>query len=371
MIHCAKLAGHENLGRQPETSAERPISKSPTVFARSVRKIAAAVEPRGNARHLLRAVGLDREALRDPALRIPYADLMMLSELGARITKDVAFGLHVGESVEQNSYGIVGYSVVSSATLGEALRTLQRYLPIWTNVGSFKLDVDRSVAHFQWKFSDTSLPEPRHDVEMTMATVAGFNRLSRGADWTPREVWFEHAKPKDVSEHARIFRAPVRFGMPVNSLLLDGRLLGLPLTGASPMAHQIITEAAEQLLAVPPGAANLTQSLLSFIRQRLCSGDFGLQDASRHLGVSRRTLQRRLREDSSSHRLLVEQARRDLSRCLLLGAQATATEAAYALGFSDPAAFHHAFQRWHGMPPQAYRDANMRHRGFSSVGRGF
>jgi AraC-like DNA-binding protein len=145
--------------------------------------------------------------------------------------------------------------------------------------------------------------------------------------------------------------------MPVNSLLLDSSVLDLPLLGANPVAHQVITQAAEQLLAMDPGKLNLTQSVLSFIRHRLCSGDFGLQDASRHLSLSRRTLQRKLRAESSSHRLLVEQARRDLSRCLLLGAQATATEAAYALGFSDPTAFHHAFQRWHGMPPQAYREA--------------
>jgi len=337
-----------------------PIFRSPTVFARSVRKIADAVAPRGNARHLLKAVGLDRESLRDPLLRIPYADMMLLSELAARMTKDVAFGLHVGEQVEQNSYGIIGYSVVSSANLGEALRTLERYLPIWTDVGAFKLDVEGSVAHFQWKYSNSSLPEPRHDVETTMATVVRFNRLSGGAEWKPREVWFAHAKPKDVSEHARIFRAPVRFGMPVNALLLDSSLLDIPLKGANPVAHQVITEVAEQLLATDPGNANLTQDVLSFIRQRLCSGDFGLQDASRHLGLSRRNLQRKLRQESSSHRLLVEQARRDLSRCLLLGSQATATEAAYALGFSDPTAFHHAFQRWHGMPPQAYRDAKIR-----------
>ena len=154
-----------------------PISRSPTVFARSVRKIADAVAPRGNARHLLKAVGLDRDALRDPHLRIPYADMMMLSELASRMTRDVAFGLHVGDHVEQTSYGIVGYSVISSATLGEALRSLERYLPIWTNVGAFKLDVEPTVAHFQWKYSDGSLPEPRHDVEMTMAAIARFNRL--------------------------------------------------------------------------------------------------------------------------------------------------------------------------------------------------
>lgn len=345
----------ERIHKAPRSG---PISGSPTVFARSVRKIADAVTPRGNARHLLEAVGLDQQALRDPLLRIPYADMMMLSELASRMTKDVAFGLHVGEQVEQNSYGIVGCSVVTSATLGEALRSLQRYLPIWTNVGAFKLNVEQSVAHFQWKYWEDSLPEPRHDIEMTMAAVARFNRLSDGPAWKPREVWFAHAKPKDVSEHARIFRAPVRFGMPVNSLLLDRGLLDLPMRAANSVAHQVITAAADQLLTTGSGKANLTQSVLSFIRQRLCSGDFNLQDASRHLGLSRRTLQRKLRQESSSHRRLIEQARQELSRYLLVGTRATVTETAYALGFAEPSAYHHAFQKWYGTAPQVYRRAH-------------
>jgi AraC-like DNA-binding protein len=335
------------------------MPNAPTVFARSVRKIAAAMAPYGNARHLLKAVGLDREAIHDPVLRIPYSDMMMLSELAARMTKDGAFGLHVGEWVEQHSYGIVGYSVTTSSTLGESLRSLVRYLPIWTNVGTFQLDLEGSVAHFQWKYSNGSLPEPRHDCEMSMATVARFNRQSSGAQWKPREVWFQHKKPRDVSEHARIFRAPVRFGMPANVLLLDSGLLGVPLRGANPFAHQVITEAAERFLAMAPSQASLTQSLLSFIRQRLSSGEFTLEDASRHLGLSRRTLQRKLRQESSSHRRLVQQARRDLSRWLLLCTDATVTEAAYALGYSDPSAFHHAFHMWHGTPPRFYRHAQI------------
>lgn len=73
--------------------------------------------------------------------------MMLLTELAARMTKDTAFGLHVGERVEQHSYGLVGYSVITSSTLGEALRCLVRYLPIWTNVGTFRLDVEGSLAH--------------------------------------------------------------------------------------------------------------------------------------------------------------------------------------------------------------------------------
>src|SRR3984885_14886063 len=330
------------------------MSNVSTVFAISARKIANAVAPRANTEHLLRSVSLDRDALEDSSLRIPYADMMLLSEHAARMTKDSAFGLHVGEHVDHKEYGVVGYSVTTSATLGQALRNLVRYLPIWTNVGVFKLDIEGSVAHFQWEYSDPSLPEPRHDCEMSMATVGQFNRLTINSFWAPREVWFRHAKPRDTSEHARIFRAPVRFGMPTNALLLDSRLLDTPLRTAQPHLHRAITKSAEQFLAMASGEASFSQSVLSFVRQRLNSGDFDLDSAARHFGVSRRTLQRKLRQADISHRSLVQQARRHLSQHLLLDAGMTATETAYALGYSEPSVFHRAFQKWHGMPPGAF-----------------
>jgi AraC-like DNA-binding protein len=327
----------------------------PTVFARSVRKVVNAAAPRGNTHHLLRTVGLEHEAITDPALRIPYADMMLLSEHAAHMTRDPAFGLHVGERVEMREYGVVGQSVITSATLGEALRCQVRYLPAWTNVGFFRLDIDGPVAHFQWEYSRVSLPDSRHDCETSMATVVGLNRLCSGARWTPREVWFQHAKPKDTGEHARIFRAPVRFGMPSNALLLDRTLLDVPLKTARPSEHRAACAAAERLLATAREAASFSQSVISLVRQQLAVGSVEEQDVARRMGVSRRTLQRKLMQESSSFRQLVRQARQDLSEYLLLGTNATATETAYALGFSEPSVFHRAFSRWHGIPPQAYR----------------
>jgi AraC-like DNA-binding protein len=330
------------------------MSNVPTVFARSVRKIADAVAPKANGRHLLRTVGLDREAIDNPSLRIPYADMMMLAEHAARMTKDTAFGLHVGERVEQHEYGLVGRAVVTSSTLGQALRSLVRYLPIWTNVGVFKLDVDGPVAHFQWEYTNSSLPEPRHDCETTMATVARFNRFCSGRGWIPREVWFRHPKPKDTTEHDRIFRAPARFGMAANALLLDAESLKVPLRTAQPTLHLEALDTAEKLLAKACEGASFSQGVLSFIRQQLSRGDFDLDSAARHLCVSRRTLQRKLKEESSSYRHLVQQARQDLAE-YLLGTGITATETASALGFSESCAFHHAFHKWHGVPPGAPR----------------
>jgi AraC-like DNA-binding protein len=327
----------------------------PTVFARSVRKIADAVAVRGDARNLLRTIGLDRDTIDDPELRIPYADMMMLSEHAARMTKDAAFGLHVGERVKVQSYGIVGYSIVTSSTVEEALCSQVRYLPIWTNVGNFKFEVNGPVAHFQWEYSAVSLPEPNHDCEQTMATVAQFLRALTAADWKPSEVWFRHRKPKDTSEHVRIFRAPTHFGMPTNALIFESSFLARPIRTANPYAHRAITAVAEQLVARAPEAQTFSQAALSLIRQGMSSGDFGLDEISRCLGTSRRTLQRRLRQESSSHRELLQKARQDVSQFLLSSTNVTTVEAAYALGFSEPSAFYHTFQEWFGISPRSYR----------------
>lgn len=273
------------------------------------------------------------------------------------MTKDSAFGLHVGEAERPESYGIVGHSILTSSTLEQALRSQVRYLPIWTNVGNFKLSVEPHVAHFQWDYSAASLPESPHDCEMSMATVAQFIRLLTSPNWKPREVWFQHVRPKDTAEHARIFRAPIRFRAPTNALLFDNRLLSAPIRSANPHAHEVITAAAEQLLARGSDAPCFSQIVLSLIRQKMNSADFGLDAVSGHLGMSRRTLQRRLRRESCSHRELVQLARQELSRFLLSSTEATTVEATYALGFSEPSAFYHTFQEWFGTSPGGYRRA--------------
>jgi AraC-like DNA-binding protein len=331
------------------------MSSVPMVFARSVRKISDAAAPHGDTRLLLRTIGLDREAFDEPDMRIPYADMMTLSEHAARMTKDAAFGLHVGEAEKPGSYGIVGHSILTSSTVGEALRCQTRYLPIWTNVGNFKLSAEPHIARFQWDYSTASLPESQHDCEISIATVTQFIRLLTSPNWKPREVWFQHRKPKDTTEHARIFGAPICFRAPTNAILFDSRLLSAPTRSANPDAHEVITAAAEELLERGPSAQSFSRIVLSLIRQKMSSADFGLDAVAGQLDMSRRTLQRRLRRESCSHRKLVQQARQELSRFLLSSTSVTTVEAAYALGFSEPSAFYHTFQEWFGISPGAYR----------------
>ncbi len=348
---------------RPDFQDERPprvnrVPNVPTVTARSLAKIASCAASAGNTDRLLKTVGLDREIIAHSDIRVPSADMMMLSEHASRMTRDSAFGLHVGERTTEREYGLMGGLLVTSSNLREALECLARYLPVWTNVGAFSLEIEGPVAHFQWEYARTSLPDARHDCEMSMATVMRLNRLTSQEHWWPKEVWFQHAKPKDTSEHARIFRAPVRFGMPANALILDRRALDLLLKTARPVSHRLLTKAAQQLLAEAGSSLSVSQSAASFIRQNLGNGPFELEAAARALGLSSRSLQRMLRQESTSYRDLVQQARCNLSEYLLLESGITSTAAAHALGYSEHSVFHRAFKKWHGKTPGNYRDSS-------------
>jgi AraC-like DNA-binding protein len=352
MTFCANSPRQDLQDKRPPRVSGVPIV--PTVAARSLRKIASCAASAKNADRLLKTVGLDRETIAHSDIRVPFVDMMMMSEHASRMTRDSAFGLHVGERTPESEYGLMGDLLVTSSTLREALECLARYLPVWTNVGAFSLEIEEPVAHFQWEYAPTSLPDARHDCEMSMATVMRLNRLTSQERWWPKEVWFQHAKPKDTSEHARIFRAPVRFGMPANALILDRRALDLLLGTARPVTHRLLTKAAQQLLAEAGCGLSVSQSAASFIRQNLGNGPIELEAAARALGLSRRSLQRMLQQESTSYRYLVQQARRNLSEYLLLESGITSTAAAHALGYSEHSVFHRAFKKWHGETPGDY-----------------
>jgi len=352
MTFCAKPSQREPSEAAGQSNGTATV---PTVTAQSVAKLANWVAASGNADRLLRTIGLDQEAVANPGVRIPYADMMLLSERAAIMTRDAAFGLHVGERVPESEYGLIGTLMLTSAGLQAALRCLIRYLPIWTNVGVFKLELEGAIAHFQWEYSRASLPSPRQDCELSMASVMRLNRLTAKERWWPREVWFQHAKPKDTSEHARIFRAPVRFGMPANALLIDRRVLELPFKMALPRPHDLASEAAEHRLRQVAGDVEVSRQVASFIRHHLGHGQVGLEAAAHALGFSRRNLQRRLREESSSYRQLMQQVRRDIAEYLLLDTETTSTATAQALGYSEHSVFHRSFRKWHGEAPGVYR----------------
>jgi AraC-like DNA-binding protein len=104
-----------------------------------------------------------------------------------------------------------------------------------------------------------------------------------------------------------------------------------------------------------PHQDSLTRQVRGLLTEALKAGDPRLETLSQRLGLSARTLQRRLREEGTSHQDLLDEVRSELSRRYLLEPELAICEVAYLLGFSEPSAFHRAFRRWTGVTPKAFR----------------
>lgn len=332
------------------------MNRVPTIQAKAVEKIARAAAAHGvTAESLYRAVGLNPSVLNDPDERIPFAQIVSLYEKAASLTGDDAFGLHIGEHVDPKAFDVLGYSVINSPTFGEALDRVVRYNFTWTNGSCFVVEKTSKVTRVVYTYLDESITERRQDAEMTLAAIVVLGRRVTDTDWSPNEVSFQHARPRDTSEHERIFRCPIRFGAPANEFLFDSSHLRLAIVKADPGLCAVLDRHAEELLTRYPREDTLIERSRTIIKSELNGGDASLERVSEQLGMSGRTLQRKLHDHGTSHQELLDQMRKDLAMRYLREPEMAICEVAYLLGFSESSALHRAFKRWTGMTPSEFR----------------
>ena len=332
------------------------MTSVPTIQAKAVEKIVRAAVARGvDAGALYQAAKVNPEGLNDPDRRIPFAQVVALYEHGARLARDDAFGLHVGETVDPKAFDVLGYSVINSSTLGEAYDRAVRYNFIWTNGSYFVIGTKPPLTKIVYSYADESITQRRHDVEMTFAALASLSRNVTNSHVSPARITFQHDRPRNTKEHQRIFRCPVEFNASSNQYFIETASLGLPIVKADPGLCAVLDRHAEALIAKYPRHETLIEQVRTMIKDELSGGNASLDRIADALSMSGRTLQRKLREHKTSHQELLDQMRKDLAMRYLEEPEMAICEVAYLLGFSESSALHRAFKRWTGQTPSEFR----------------
>jgi AraC-like DNA-binding protein len=308
---------------------------------------------------LLAHAQLGPEVLSQRDQRVAASAYLTLLGEGVRLTGDQCLGLHLGESVRPGYYGVLGYLIMSCATLADALHRQARYASLVGNLGLVVLDDEPArpgcealVAH-SWQ--PLLAQQQRQLSEETLAGWVSFGRWISGLDIAPTEVRFQHSAPADTSEHARIFRCPVLFDQPDNALIFPKRLLAVPLNQADAQVRGMLDAYADRLLAeLNRGNSVLDRARLELARQLPEQGP-DLEAIAVALALSPRTLQRRLREAGLSFSQLVDETRQQLVLHYLRDPALELAEIAFLVGFSEPGSLARAFRRWTGASPGEYR----------------
>ncbi|HEX6738182.1 MAG TPA: helix-turn-helix domain-containing protein, partial [Vicinamibacteria bacterium] len=166
---------------------------------------------------------------------------------------------------------------------------------------------------------------------------------------------FRHARPADAREHARLFEAPLRFSQPENALVFDEAVLAARVRDADPWLLPIVEDHLRQQIAGPPPAASWPQAVRDLVARSVAEGQATVRAISRGLGLSVRTFQRRLAEHGLVFKQILDEVRHELALRYLGEAEATLTDVALRLGYSELSAFDRAFRRWTGGSPLEHR----------------
>ncbi|MET0385542.1 MAG: AraC family transcriptional regulator [Polyangiales bacterium] len=298
-------------------------------------------------------VSFDLEKL-DPDERMPIATLHELLRGAIELTGDHDIGLKAAREIAPGDHGALEYSVRSAATWREACECVGRYMRLVNDDLQFSLRTEGDRAHIQLDSSQV-LPRTVADFQS-----AAFHICARFL-WPENvpvesEVYFVHPRPPNIEEYSTTFGgASLRFEAPWNGFVVPLAYLDQPLESADPKLHALIRQHAEALLAELPRAKTVTESVRELISKALAGGPPTVQSIAQKLTMSPRTLSRRLEQENTTFKQVVEDMRQRMALRYVAFSDVPLAEIAYLLGFSQSAAFHRAFKRWTRQTPLEYR----------------
>ncbi|MFO0726723.1 MAG: AraC family transcriptional regulator [Myxococcota bacterium] len=306
---------------------------------------------------LLDSLGLAEEHLCDLEARVPAQALMVLSERLAAETGDPLFGLRVAEQADAAAFGVLGFALRSSSTLGEALERVIRFASVLNETTEMRLERagDRATI-----YDGPTPPQawPRAYAEQAMGHFLVLARRWSGTQICPIEVGFQHQVPAELERALeRFFGCPVYSDQPTNRIVFPRAALQLGFRQAEPalaeyLERQLLTARAS-LRDSPAGLRAVRAEIARQLRKSAPT----LAGVARALSLSRRTLQRRLQGQASSFDQLLDTVRRELALGAIRRPEVTVEELSDLCRYNDPRAFRRAFRRWTGRTPQAYLQA--------------
>lgn len=302
---------------------------------------------------LFEGLGLDEEALADPSARISVGVVEELVERGRALTGEVGIGVHLGLEMQVSSHGYLGFAAMAASTVGEAMRLAERFAPTRTDALSLRLVNEEDGASCLVVEELASLGRARDAI--LLALLIGIDRI--GCALTGRALTghaeLALARPSYWDRFESMAGDRVRFDCPRHRLVFDRAILDVPLVMADPSALRLARTQCEQELERIGGPGVLARVRALFDRGE--SGYLTAPQAARSLGVSERTLKRRLGEEGTDYSTLVDEHRHTRALSLLGSTEPPVEVVAERLGYSDVANFTRAFRRWTGMTPVAYR----------------
>lgn len=302
---------------------------------------------------LWRATDLTPQMIADPEARVSPAQFCIAWAEATRLAKDPALALRIAELMPQGAFGIVEYVCRSAPTLREALAQWVRYLGILDDAVEVAL-VDAAEGLSLRVVVESEAPAPASH-ELCFALVLLNARRMTKQTLEPVAVRFTHPLPSgQAARYRAFFGAKVEFGAKRTELVFAKSDAHTPLTTADASLLAILLPTAERKRERTSKDPPLVDQVRRVLSSALSNDDAQLSGVAKRLGITARSLQRRLQDEGASFQTLRDETRKTLANRYLAEGLSLA-EISFLLGFSEPSAFFRAFKRWTGKTPIEHR----------------
>jgi len=304
-------------------------------------------------RALLTRHGLSGGGIGDPNARMDLKDYLEFFEDAAATFEDPVLGARVGAALRPGDLWPMGLLMMQASSIGSALGYYARYGPAFQTATSFSVQgsPEELVCSYQVHAEIKPRTLLRQDAEFTLACICSQIRTAFDTDWHPREVHLEHSSNGHESNLRRIFGAPVLFGQARNCIIVDRE--------EAERVHRVedrdfistLNHHMASVIANSQRDVSASDQVRALVSVRLGLSSVDVTALASELGVTARTLQRRLAEEGTSLRTVLQAYREKMAEAYLAQGNMSIEEISATLGYAESTAFSRAFKTWTGSSP--------------------
>lgn len=306
---------------------------------------------------LLRRSGLPANLFEQDKIYVTTAEIFAIWRAVEEMSPEPGFGLRLGTELRFERSHPLAIAGVCSRSFGDALQRLARYKQL-TCPEEIRVQRKEQETSVEFFFLEAKETEPDIMVDVGLSWI--LNVARRGSDGEIKPLRLDLIRPTKYRELLEgHFGCGVRFKADRNALVFRSSDLDRPFVTHN---EELVTLIAAQLDS-ELGSRNTRKDAGELVKQTLRRSLAGkrptVQDVAQELGLSVRTLQRRLSESKVTFQELLEDVRRELAHVYLQQATVEFNEVAFLLGYEDTNSFFRAFQDWEGVSPTVWRTRNV------------
>ncbi|GAA6157320.1 AraC family transcriptional regulator [Pyruvatibacter sp.] len=282
-----------------------------------------------------------------------YFDLIDL--VRSRVPDDFVLVEAFATAIGVDHIGALGLAMKTAPTLRDSLGRIERYFRLVTDTATYRLDESGNPVLLRFEARTGEHPALDLRTECALASLVRNMGAFVEGDLVLEHVSFRHSPRTNPDRYVATFGCPVRFDADKDAIAMQPATLSLPNRLGDVSISEFLTNHLETEIGPLREDTPIRTTLMHRLKRALSSGIPQAADVARDMGLSERTLYRRLSDEGITFREVLVEAQSTLAQELLRDSNSSIAEIAFLTGFSEQSSFTRAFKRWAGQAPAQFR----------------